>query len=205
MPVRPFSDAEKREWQKKRRAEIGELSRNVALSVVNIIREGLVEDGLGWSRPRPGGLPRSLVRGTYYKGVNQISLYSQARERGMSDLAFVTWNAIRRLRDKDGKPAVLLPGARPFRLICPRPGSLRPVSPDEDVSRLDPARLERHDDGTRWYRTGRMFWSVMKVWNVEETSIARPDRIVPKAPFLDNDFLEKFVRACGARVENRCG
>lgn len=57
MPVRPFSDAEKREWQKKRRAEIGELSRNVALSVVNIIREGLVEDGLGWSRPRPGGLP----------------------------------------------------------------------------------------------------------------------------------------------------
>ncbi len=42
-----------------------ELSRNVALSVVNIIREGLVEDGLGWSRPRPGGLPRSLVRGTY--------------------------------------------------------------------------------------------------------------------------------------------
>ena len=50
-----------------------------------------------------------------------------------------------------------------------------------------------------------MFWSVMKVWNVEETSIARPDRIVPKAPFLDNDFLEKFVRACGARVENRCG
>lgn len=47
MPVRPFSDAEKREWQKKRRAEIGELSRNVALSVVNIIREGLVEDGLG--------------------------------------------------------------------------------------------------------------------------------------------------------------
>lgn len=90
MPVRPFSDAEKREWQKKRRAEIGELSRNVALSVVNIIREGLVEDGLGWSRPRPGGLPRSLVRGTYYKGVNQISLYSQARERGMSDLAFVT-------------------------------------------------------------------------------------------------------------------
>ena len=53
MPVRPFSDAEKREWQKKRRAEIGELSRNVALSVVNIIREGLVEDGLGWSSAAP--------------------------------------------------------------------------------------------------------------------------------------------------------
>lgn len=205
MPVRPFSEAEKREWREKRKAEIAELSRNVALSVVNIIREGLVEGGLGWNKPRPGGLPRSLVRGTYYRGVNQISLYSQARDRGMSDLAFVTWNAIRRLRDKDGKPAVLLPGARPFRLICPRPSGLRPVLPDEDVGRLDPQRLEHHEDGTRWYRTGRMFWSVMKVWNVEETSIARSGRIVQKVPFLDNDFLEKFVRACGARVENRCG
>lgn len=205
MPLRPFSDAEKKEWREKRRAEARDLSRKVAMSVVDIIRDGLVESGLGWNRPRPGGLPRSLVRGTFYKGVNQISLYCQARERGMTDLGFVTWNAICRLKDADGKPAALLPGARPFRLICPRPAALRPVAPDEDVSRLDPQRLVRRKDGSRWYRTGRMFWSVMHVWNVEETSIPRPDREVPKAAFLDNDFLEKFVRACGAKVVNRCG
>ena len=174
------------------------LIREVATSIVSLIREGKTERDLGLARPWVP--PQNIIYGNRYSGVNAISLTAQARARGQNDCRFLTLRSLGKLRDREGNTARLKEGAKPYLVMTPRRGQGRPLAPDEDPSAYPEKNLEVKEDGKLWLK-GKLYFASVRVYSVADTTADVPPlRVQRSGVFLENSFLDKAIAACGARV-----
>ena len=191
---------EKRRWKENKVMQARELTRHVAQCIVDLIKAGKTRSTrtLGWESPWVA--PQNIIYGNRYVGLNAVSLMAQARQRGQSDCRFLTARALGRLKDRDGETARLHEGAQPYHVITPRKCEDTPIQPGEDLSKFDSSRIYVKSDGTRWLR-GRLFFSSVRVYSVADTTADVPPLgHIPPERFVDNEFIEKMVRACGATI-----
>ena len=174
------------------------LIREVATSIVGLIREGKTERDLGLARPWVP--PQNIIYGNRYSGVNAISLTAQARARGQNDCRFLTLRSLGKLKDREGNTACLKEGAKPYLVMTPRRGQGRPLAPDEDPSAYPEKNLEVKEDGKLWLK-GKLYFASVRVYSVADTTADVPPlRVQRSTVFLENSFLDRAIAACGARV-----
>lgn len=191
---------EKRRWKENRIMQARELTKHVAHCIVDLIKEGVKckDRSLGWRNPWVP--PQNIIYGNRYVGLNSVSLTAQARERGQRDCRFLTTRALFRLQDKNGESAALIDGAQPYHVMTPRREQDMPLRRGEDVSKYDPSRVYEKEDGSLWLK-GRLFFSSVRVYSVADTTADVPPlSIIPPECFIKNEFIEKMVRSCGARI-----
>ena len=165
------------------------LIREVATSIVSLIREGKTERDLGLARPWVP--PQNIIYGNRYSGVNAISLTAQARARGQNDCRFLTLRSLGKLRDREGNTARLKEGAKPYLVMTPRRGQGRPLAPDEDPSAYPEKNLEVKEDGKLWLK-GKLYFASVRVYSVADTTADVPPlRVQRSTVFLENSFLDR--------------
>ena len=192
-----MTEAEKKAWKKSKHAEAKELTTTVAQLIVSLIDKGKTERDLGWTEQWVP--PQNIIYGNRYVGLNALSLTAQARARGQKDCRFLTARALSRLKDAEGNQARLKEGAHPYLVMSPRKGQDRRLDARVDVASCDADRIEQREDGT-WLK-GRVYFSSIRVYSIADTTaVAPPLASVPRDAFMDNDFLDKVIAACGARV-----
>ena len=197
-----MSSEEKAEWLAKKRAEAEMLTDNVTSAVIDLINRKQTSSSLGW---RDSFVPpQNIIYGRRYTGVNALSLTMQAFRRGQRDCRFLTRNALRNLKDKDGGRAQLLPGAEPYLVMSPRRMADRKLQQGCDASAYSPDRLEEREDGL-WLK-GQLFFSTVRVYSVADTTAAVPPlESPPLLDFEENSFFEAVFDAFGVRTETKIG
>lgn len=192
-----MTEEERKAWKKSKHAEAQELTTTVAEFIVSLIDKGKTERDLGWTEQWVP--PQNIIYGNRYVGLNALALTAQARARGQKDCRFLTARALTKLKDAEGHQARLKEGAQPYLVMSPRKGQDRRLDARADTSSYESDRLEQREDGT-WLK-GRIYFSSVRVYSIADTTaVAPPLATVPRDAFTSNDFLDKVIAACGARV-----
>lgn len=198
-----LSAAERKRWKASKAMAARQLTTEVAEAIVSLIASG--EAAKAPAVERLGGYvpPQNIIYGTLYTGVQAVSLAAQAKKRNQYDCRFLTARALSRLKDRDGNTARLRPGAKPYVVMAPRRARSRPLEPGEDTQRYEQEdRLERRPDGRLWVR-GKLFFAAIHVYSVADTTADVPSLTpVPASAFVENEFLDRMVAACGATVQH---